>query len=264
MVKIVSTQMASDEAALENERIIKAALRIISTISHELRTPLMAISMGAAGAKDDFLALVEGYKLAQKHHLEGLVPIAPRYLEMFSKLFDSIERRVGSCNFYINSVLYNVGPKLLDRDAACVQKISDCIDEALIKYPFSQTEQSLIYWNEQNDFSFWGSKAPVQYLLFNLLRNALSQIKKVGKGEIHVWQESDVGSNILHFKDTAGGIAKDILPKLFQPFNTDKQHGLGLGLVFCSQVMHKLGGYMECHSIEGETCEFLLYFPKVK
>ena len=44
----------------------------------------------------------------------------------------------------------------------------------------------------------------------------------------------------------------------------DKSNRVGLGLAFCARVMQAVGGSIECHSLEDEFSEFLLYFPKIK
>ncbi len=264
MLRIVSTEITLTEGGSDNTRILKVIEGIMSTISHELHNSLLGVTGGASGIKHKFSALVNGYKLAQKHHLEGLEPISPQSLDILSTTPEVIQKEAESCKFCIDYLLYNIAPRLLRRDPEGVQKISYCIALALESYPFTNDSRALVHWQGENEFSFWGSELPLRYALFNLLRNALYQIKKAGKGDITVWQSTEKDANVLHFKDTASGVAKDIIPTLFQPFNSDKRHGLGLGLLFCSRIMNELGGRIECDSIEGESCEFLLYFPKIR
>ena len=72
--------------------------------------------------------------------------------------------------------------------------------------------------------------------------------------------------NYLIVKDTATGIPKDFLPKIFDQFETKKSTsgGTGLGLAFCKMVMESYGGKIECNSELGKYTEFVLSFPKIK
>ncbi len=42
--------------------------------------------------------------------------------------------------------------------------------------------------------------------------------------------------------DTGSGLSPDILPQLFQPFVTTKQHGMGVGLSISKTIIEAHGG----------------------
>jgi signal transduction histidine kinase len=69
------------------------------------------------------------------------------------------------------------------------------------------------------------------------------------------------GMNKLIFKDTGKGIAKEIIPNLFEPFFSRRHHGTGIGLAFCARIMEAHGGTISCDSIEGEYVTFEMTFP---
>jgi len=66
--------------------------------------------------------------------------------------------------------------------------------------------------------------------------------------------------------DTGCGIAPEMLPKIFQPFFTTKEHGkgTGLGLPIVQRVAHEAGGFIEVESILGQGTTFHLYLPLVQ
>ena len=69
---------------------------------------------------------------------------------------------------------------------------------------------------------------------------------------------------LISIADNAGGIPKDILPKLFDPFFTTKPvgKGTGLGLSISYQiVVEKHHGKLECLSKVGEGTKFLIEVP---
>jgi two-component system, cell cycle sensor histidine kinase and response regulator CckA len=63
--------------------------------------------------------------------------------------------------------------------------------------------------------------------------------------------------------DTGTGIAKNLLPRIFQPFFTTKAagKGTGLGLPIVQRVVQEAGGFVEVESIPGRGATFHLYLP---
>ena len=63
--------------------------------------------------------------------------------------------------------------------------------------------------------------------------------------------------------DTGGGIAPDLLPRIFQPFFTTKEKGkgTGLGLSIVQRIMQEAGGFAEVESILGKGTTFHLHLP---
>jgi len=65
--------------------------------------------------------------------------------------------------------------------------------------------------------------------------------------------------------DHGGGIAKDVLPKIFDPYFSTKeggkQRGMGLGLTICHAIAHKHDGAIEVESEAGAGTTFHLYLP---
>lgn len=253
-----------DEKQLEYEQKLATASAIVASIAHELNTPLVAVGSGIHAAKKYFLVLLENYQLAKNNNVPGLKPIRPKHFEILATLFDDLEREIDFSKLFIKILVQNMKQDLTQENGNSVQNIYNCIEEALFRYPFTHKQETLVHWDSQHSFPFIGSDFLIQYVLFNLLKNSLYQIEKADKGQIHLWQTIEHNANVLHFKDTATGIPSDIKNKLFQPFVSSRQHSIGLGLSFCNKVMQDLGGSIECHSVEGEYTEFLLYFPPIK
>ena len=68
--------------------------------------------------------------------------------------------------------------------------------------------------------------------------------------------------------DKGRGIAKEDLPKIFDPYFTTKgmgsQKGVGLGLAICFSIVRKHNGHISVESMEGEGTTFHVHFPAYK
>lgn len=238
------------------------ALRALSgSMAHELRTPLSTIHLGIHGARYYLPKLVKAYNLAKQHQLD-VEPIKPEYLKILSSTFDSIESKVKYTETILNMLLMNIKQNIISTDNFKVYSINECIDEALLRYPFKQHEIELVHCDKKNDFSFYGDKILMVHILFNLLKNSLYYLQTTEKGVIQIWTENNENNHILYFKDTGSGIPENVLPKLFERFYTTTNHGTGLGLAFCKMVMTSFDGSIKCTSIYGEFTCFEMIFPK--
>jgi signal transduction histidine kinase len=140
----------------------------------------------------------------------------------------------------------------------------DVVNNSLKRYPFTSTkEKNLVFFNDKNDFPFFGNDTLIAHVLLNLLKNSLFYIAKARKGNIQIYLENNEAYNILHFKDAATGIPVAMLPHLFELFYTKTENSSGIGLFYCKMVMTNLGGDILCESQEGLFTEFKLLFPKI-
>ena len=86
-------------------------------------------------------------------------------------------------------------------------------------------------------------KVQIQQVLLNLLRNAIEAMRTSTCRELVISTASAADNMvILSVADTGCGIAPDLLPKLFQPFVTTKQTGLGIGLSLSRAIIDSHGG----------------------
>jgi len=92
-----------------------------------------------------------------------------------------------------------------------------------------------------------GDEVQVQQVLTNLLINAMDAVTSPGVRERSIsiataaprpgWVETVVS-------DRGPGVAPEQQAKLFEPFHTTKDHGLGLGLAICKSIVNAHGGVL--------------------
>jgi Signal transduction histidine kinase len=75
------------------------------------------------------------------------------------------------------------------------------------------------------------------WVIENLLKNALDAMEGRGMISIHIWQQD--GSTYIDVTDTGKGIAKQNIRKVFKPGFTTKKRGWGLGLSLSRRIIEQ-------------------------
>jgi len=105
-----------------------------------------------------------------------------------------------------------------------------------------------------------GNLRELQKVALNLMLNAVEASE--GKQPVTV-EVGNEGSPFIRVKDMGCGIPQDFLrKKLFTPFTTTKNHGLGIGLYQCKQIVEAHGGKIEVTSEPNKGSEFTVRFQK--
>jgi PAS domain S-box-containing protein len=101
----------------------------------------------------------------------------------------------------------------------------------------------------------------IQQLVLNLTLNALDAMPRGGTLEIEI---SSAGNEHVELRviDSGPGIASELLPRIFEPFVSSKETGLGLGLAVSRRIAEDHQGKLEAlNRPEGGAC-FVLHLPK--
>lgn len=262
---VVAGSVFNYKTELVKQEKLRSMLSVSRSIAHELRTPLLGIRSGIGGLRQYLPHLIEGYEMARDQGLP-VSNLRRAHYTALKPVLDRIEAETDYSNTMIDMLLVNSGRRRVDPAEFTVQPVSDCVRQALDRYPFrSVHERERVRWLSDCDFEFRGSPLLTVHVLFNLLKNALYFVSKAGRGEVTVWAERGPVWNSLHLRDTGTGIKSLVLPHIFEPFYTamSTDQGAGIGLSFCKMVMESFGGKITCSSTYGEYTEFVLHFPGV-
>ena len=96
-------------------------------------------------------------------------------------------------------------------------------------------------------------------ILRNLLDNAFDATPPGGRVSVRAYRKN-TAAFVLSVRDTGRGISNPDKGRLFQPFFTTKEKGMGLGLSFIKRVMDTCGGQIEVQSRPGRGARFRLIF----
>lgn len=109
-----------------------------------------------------------------------------------------------------------------------------------------------------------GDPHQLMQVFLNLILNAEQAIREVrDRGTLRIRLGKADNSVWVSFQDDGPGIAKDVLPSIFDPFYTTKRpgRGTGLGLSICKSVMKEHNGSIEAANAPGGGAVFTVTLP---
>ena len=104
-----------------------------------------------------------------------------------------------------------------------------------------------------------GDKTKLQEVFRNLLQNAYEAAAP--DNSIYLEAFSQEKQIIVLVRDTGCGIPENRLTSIFEPFVTYKEHGTGLGLSLCQQIVSAHGGTISVKSTLGKGSTFTVTLP---
>ena len=86
----------------------------------------------------------------------------------------------------------------------------------------------------------------IEHVLVNLVSNGIEAVRDSGAGEgtVAIRTRAENGSIRITVTDTGRGISPETAEKIFEPFYTTKQDGLGMGLRISRSIVESHGGHI--------------------
>lgn len=104
-----------------------------------------------------------------------------------------------------------------------------------------------------------GDAGALEQLLLNLLRNAAQAVEPGGRVSARV--EASEGRVEVEIRDDGGGMAPDVLARVFEPLFSTREEGTGLGLTIARRIAEAHGARLELESIEARGTTARLTLP---
>lgn len=104
----------------------------------------------------------------------------------------------------------------------------------------------------------------LQQVLINLVRNACDAMAELAREARVLTFQTGVGEQgfvMISVCDAGPGVADGTLEKVFEPFFTSKEDGMGLGLSVCRTIINAHGGRMWAEHNAGGGAAFRLLLP---
>lgn len=234
-VEQVVRQLQQRERDVRRAERLAAVGQLAAGVAHEIRNPLTSVQLlvqtarrdPTAGAlTDDDLALIDDELGRIERSLRTLLDYArpPKLERVTCDLAAVIE-----------------GALKLVRGRAGLQNVE-------VRFAPSAEPVALSADPEQ-----------LRQVVVNLLLNALDAMPTGGTLELAAGRDGPDAT--LAVSDSGAGIAAEVLPRLFEPFATGKETGVGLGLVVSKRIVEDHGGALRGFNRPGGGATFLVRFP---
>ncbi len=232
--RFVAMLQQRDREVLRAEHL--AALgQLAAGVAHEVRNPLTSIKLlvqaeleqgTRGGMAPEDLRIIESEVQRMERSLQSFID--------YARLTEPEQKRID-----LESIVRNVMG--LIRGRAARQHV-----EMVLRAP----DQGVAVSADVNQ---------MQQVVLNLALNALDVMPHQGQ---LTFTTERVGENAeLSVEDTGPGIDPDMLPRLFQPFATNKETGLGLGLVITRRIVEAHGGRVTVEQASTSGARFRVSLP---
>ena len=210
-------------------------------IAHEIRNPL-------AGIKTSAQVLEESFSLND-----------PR-----SQLVQRIVKEIDRSNELLKKFFKFAKPGKPKQEFTHMQPIIDGV-YILLTPKMSRKRIEFIREFSENLPKIYVDEYQMEQVIMNLLLNAMDAINTdgqiVARTGLSDGDDNNAQNVILEISDTGCGIEEENLEKIFNPFYTTKQDGVGLGLSISSRLIEENGGLIKAESAVGKGTKFILQLP---
>lgn len=237
---VIILQDRSREKHLEAQAVRSDRLATIgelaSGIAHEIRNPMGII-------KTISQTLIEDQENEELE--EGL---------------DIIVKEVDRANRVIDGILNFANPNDSDIKEVSLNKTLE--EVVLIANSYVKKQDISINLNLNQEITILADKEKLMQVFINLIINSVQAMPDGGSIRINT-EAKENGVNISVI-DTGIGIKKSDIKKIYDPFFTTKETGVGLGLSISDRIIQDHDGYMIMDSILGQGTQVDIYLPVIR
>ena len=241
--KVKTERRLSDtQFQLQHAGRVGAMGEIATSIAHELNQPLTAAA-SLAGAVSLMLK-----KVQMEHGDEAI------------SLLDDVVNEIRRASDIIQQMREFVRKRKTAKSLHSVNKIvEDAVALAIIGADADGIE---VRWNlssEVGDISL--DRIQIQQVVTNLIRNAIDAMRGTPEKVLTIsTQKTDTGVAV-NIADTGPGLKDELEDTLFEPFVSDKEDGMGVGLSISKSIIDAHQGEISATNIESGGCVFTFKLP---
>ncbi len=252
-------QLTQTQAQLVEAEKMAALGNLVAGVAHQINTPV-GIGITAASHLDyeikNYFELYNNKRL-KKSDVEGLLCLVA---ESSSLILNNL-KRTGKLIDTFKLVAVNNDNEIPDL-INIKEMLTILIDS--VGYESDRIKYKILL-DCDDDIEVRTYPSVIMEIFSNLILNSIKhgfEDSKQGTIYIKVIVKDDAVN--IYYKDDGKGIDEVDMKHIFEPFRNiyGKSGGIGLGLhIVYNLVVHTLKGKIECNSIVGNGCEFVIQFP---
>jgi two-component system, NtrC family, sensor histidine kinase HydH len=215
---------------------VAALGRVAAQVAHEVRNPLYGLLL---------------YSTHLKEQLAG--NLADEQVELFNNIIDTINQLTSLTEQILDfarPVRLALRPVELNSVVSAVLK--------LLRLQISANGIKVDFDPDDSNARAMIDEACMRAALLNIILNAVQAMPTGGSLSI----SATAGETLsLVISDTGSGMTEERLLKIFEPFNSDKPGGLGLGMPYAKKIIEEHGGRIMVESKPGEGTRSWINLP---
>jgi two-component system sensor kinase FixL len=233
------------QAELVHMSRLTAMGEMASTLAHELNQPLAAIANYLKGSQR-LLERLQGDQVPTiRDALDKAAAQAIRAGQIIRRLREFVSRGESE-----------------RREESLSRMIEEASALALVGAK-EQGVQLRLQFDQRYD-EVLADKVQIQQVLLNLMRNAVEAMTESNgpRRELNVATREGAGGMVeISVSDSGPGVASDFADRLFQPFATTKDQGMGVGLSISKTIVEAHGGRIWFQPTPGGGATFVIALP---
>jgi signal transduction histidine kinase len=241
LLRIVSRQQGrlaeSEKRSRHNEKIATLG-RVAAQVAHEVRNPLSGLLLYSLHLKEKV-----GCKLADSE------------VQLVDKIIDTINQLTSTTEQILNFAR----PVKLDLRRVELNRVINDVLQLLNSQIATNGIEVKLDLSESNPMGML-DEASIRAASLNLVLNAIQAMPDGGR--LTITTGSDGGILRLVVSDTGSGITQEQVKHIFEPFNTTKSRGLGLGMPYAQKIIEQHGGRISVESQLGEGTQVRIELPR--
>lgn len=199
------------------------------------------------------------------HELRNSMSVISGYAKLLGKRVDEADRptvesitsEIQSMDKIISELLAFAKPTVLNTERVDLNDIVREAVEAVIGD--SDTVKVLIHTDGTEPLLIDADDVLLRQAVTNILLNSVDALQDGGNIDIELTRQSDRAK--LNIRDNGTGMDEETVRKVFLPFFTTREQGVGLGLALVQKIIIGHEGTVEVLSREGEGTAFLITLP---
>ena len=238
----VTSSRAETEAQIESERF-NALTMLAAGVAHEIGNPLNSLSL--------HLQLLQR-KLRK-------IEQPDQAMDSFAAHLETAQEEVGRLDTILQQFLQAIRPTTPHRERTDLHEI---LEKTLLSLRPELESRSIKVTLETAEKlpSLDLDHTQIGQALYNVLRNAYQALSP--GGHILIQSRATDFEVVLRVADDGSGISSEAMGTLFEPFQTTKKQGTGLGLLIVRRILREHGGELALESELGQGTTVTLRFPR--
>ena len=228
--------VATNQQLAHSEKVATLG-RVAAQVAHEVRNPLAGLLL---------------YSEHLKSRLDG--KLSDTDAQLIDKIINTINNLTATTEQIMNFARpVTLAPKSVDLNTVAqdvVQLLETEISAHAIETNLDLNSSPVVGMFDEPS---------IRAATLNLVLNAVQAMGKGGR--LTISTEASNGKVCMEIGDTGSGMSADQVKHIFEPFNTTKSRGLGLGMPYAEKIVRQHGGQIVVESEPGKGTQVKIELP---